>query len=129
MPIRDEIVRGTEVRKGTYYWHSNSFGGARTTSVLVSSVRNGNVYFRLSGSPLKSKMTLEDFLARVAWRPEIKSEADERAKLVGDYRDDARWAGSLERLREYVDRTPMTYRERGFYRQLVAAWTELEKGD
>lgn len=128
MPIRDEIVRGTEVRRGTYYWHSNSYGGART-SVLVSSVRHGNVYFRLSGSTLKSKMTLEDFLARVAWRPEIKSEADKKADLVGRYRDDARWTGSLERLRAYVDGTPMTYRERGFYRGLVAAWTELEGGN
>lgn len=118
----------TTIRKGTYYWHSNSYGGARI-SVLVSSARNGNVYFRLSGSTLRSKMTVEDFLARVAWRPEIKSPADERADLVGKYRDDSRWDGSLERLRGYVDRTPMTHRERGFYRRLVAAWTELEGGN
>ncbi len=128
MPILNEVLVGTKVRKGTYYWHSNTYGGARI-SVLVSSVRNGNVYFRLSGSTLKSKMTLDDFLARLAWRPEIKSEADKRADLVGRYRDDARWTGSLERLREYVDATPMTYRERGFYRRLVAAWTELEGGN
>lgn len=120
--------RATRIKQGTHYWRSNTYGGARI-SVLVSSVRHGNVYFRLSGSTLRSKMTVEDFLAREAWRPEVRSEADERAKLVGDYRDDSRWEGSLDRLREYVDRTPLTRREAGFYRRLVSAWTELEEGN